>query len=439
MEKRILTVGSPNIGGCTRVEWARMQDVNPTDFDVVVLDCTSLVDIEDGLHFRDEKERDTERARFRGFADRLARLLSSDGTVLIICPRDRVAKWTYVHSEGEQPRDDIFDYIGWFPFRIQTEKISGNVLTVKDNAWDIYFSQIARWDFCFNIDGKSLLANNQWTRLIPATPYARADIRPLAVTRADEQIGADIRIMFGKTEREAGRMRGRALLLPPPTSGDIQNAILNALNAIGVRVELEPPEWAQSIKIPGLEELASEIKQINVQVENLHQQLETLEKKSNELGRWRGLLFQTGYELQDICEEAFQALGAETKASDVSDEFIVIFDDKEMLVEIKGVAKSASKAHVAQLVIDASKREEDEFHRLALVVNAWRNEPVEQRGSHARPWFPENVIGFAAPGNVALISTLELLRALEGHWSTNVGSDILEKMFHTIGVFTVAA
>lgn len=113
-------------------------------------------------------------------------------------------------------------------------------------------------------------------------------------------------------------------------------------------------------------------------------------------------------------------------------------DSKEMLVEIKGVGKSATKGHLGQLLTDAEQRPQ-KFDKLALIVNAWKELPLEERGTNDKPWYPDNVIRMAEAAEVVLVSTQELLEALREHWASGHGLEIVRKMLATIGRFELKA
>ena len=198
----------------------------------------------------------------------------------------------------------------------------------------------------------------------------------------------------------------------------------------------EAPAWAENIAVTGLEDVEKDIVVAQQQIRDLETTLKELQEDRGDKVRWRGLLYETGLPLQDLCENAFRELGAETRPSDVSDEFIVVVDGEEILVEVKGVGKSASKAHLGQLVVDADQRgEEGRFSRVALVVNAWKDLPPDQRGTNDKPWFPGNIDEMAKPAGAVLIGTDVLLEALRRHWEVGNGMDIVRRMKATVGRF----
>ncbi len=132
------------------------------------------------------------------------------------------------------------------------------------------------------------------------------------------------------------------------------------------------PDWVNTIDLPGLEEWEEEVAGARTAIERMQTKLKDSEDRLQDVTRWRALVYETGRNFQDLCDEAFKELGGGARRSDVSDEFTVVLDDVERLVEAKGVGKSAAKSHVAQLVLDAELRDGDGLDQLALMVKTWR-------------------------------------------------------------------
>lgn len=272
---------------------------------------------------------------------------------------------------------------------------------------------------------------------MPGYQVVDAQVLAIAENRADEPMGARVDLRF----ESAGSVvqQGSINLVPVPNPGDEEEAInLWLEDTYGLTFSTTTPDWANDIAIPGLENIETELTEVQKKIKDLESAQEaSLKVKENKV-QWRALVYETGGALQTLCEKAFQELGAETRPSDVSDEFIVIVDQKEMLIEVKGVGKSASKAHLGQVVVDADQRgEDDRFARVALVVNAWKGLPLPERDTKDRPWFPANVDEMARPAGVVLIRTDVLLEALRRHWSNDDGLDTMRKMMLATGIFAL--
>ena len=233
--------------------------------------------------------------------------------------------------------------------------------------------------------------------------------------------------------------QGSICIVPVPLDGDEEGAIRCWLEDTFDSVfSTPPPAWADDIAIPGLERIEARLGEVQKTIEGLESTRDKFLKEKETKIHWRGLVYETGGALQTLCEKAFQELGAETRPSDVSDEFIVIVDQNEMLVEVKGVGKSASKGHLGQVVVDSDQRgEENRFDRVALVVNAWKDLPLIERDTNDHPWVPVNIDEMARPAGVVLIRTDVLLEALRRHWCNNDGLDTLRSMMLGTGIFAL--
>ena len=81
--------------------------------------------------------------------------------------------------------------------------------------------------------------------------------------------------------------------------------------------------------------------------------------------------------------------------------------------------------------------EDDQFARVALVVNAWKGLPLPERDTKDHPWVPANGDEMARPAGVVLIRTDVLLEALRRHWSNDDGLDTMRKMMLATGIFAL--
>lgn len=425
----VLFIGIPSIGGIRSLTWSDIREANPADFDVLVVDCASLhnfVDIE-MMPGNDFQKLLTDLAQL---SSRVAKLVASDGTAVFICQNRR-----------RLSRLPGFDCLSWLPIHFDVVPQKGNTLVVLDERWGRYLSKMRGWDFVFDIErsapNSGVIVKNRWKGVLPGAFVHDASILPIALNRADEMVAVEARINFGLDAIGELRPSGSLILVPAPKVGPVEDAIKLWLeDALEIRFSTEAPSWAQDVPIPGLEDIETEIEEARQQIANTENALKALLEAESNKARWRGLVYETGTALQALCEEAFQALGAKTEPSDVSDEFTVIVEGDEILVEVKGVGKSATKGHLGQVLTDAEQREEGRtFAKIALVVNAWKAYPLAERGTSEKPWFPANLEDMAKSANVVLISTADLLEALRRHWASGDGMNLLRRMKETMGRF----
>ena len=404
---RILFLGSPGPKPSTTVYWDSAQDCNPADFEGAIIDCVSLYHWAESLI---DEEGGNSRVinLLNRLREHLSKLVSTGGTVVAIL--------------GQEHRAAGADVLNCLPVNCSTMPDKGSTVENVDQRWKRYFSHVSSWDYYFRSQGIKVLES-----YIPAQSTS---INPIAINRANQYLG----LQFHCTSPSE---IGDLFIVPAPNNLDIGSAIETILvDVFGVAVTPEPPEWANNVFIPGLEEIDVRLQDCQRKIENKQLEIESLLVEQSGKAKWRGLLYDTGYSLENLCEDAFKELGATTKPSDVSDEFIIIIDEQEILVEVKGVGKSAAKSHVGQILADSGKRpDENGFAGNLLIVNAWRNEPLGSRGAAGKPWFPSDVVKTAQASGVALLGTDTLLDLLRSHWETSDGLDAVRKLLSTSGVY----
>ncbi len=415
---RILIISDSDIRGTTLADWRDMGTLNPADFDLAILEMTSLVFaaqgalaspvVNDWPRFFDQLNR---------VRERLIRLLASGGTVVALLPTGRVA------NAGSS----YFDVGHVLPFEVTSDFASGTTLNFDNAGWAKYFARVAPWEFSLRVE-ETAPFNGRLPTWLGALSLTNADgmwadVTALATNRAGEMLGLAVEF------HDPTRTIGPLFVVPNPADGDTKAAIELILEEVlGVVVALPAPDWAESVQLTGLVKIDDCIDLLNQQARQVEADIASLRVEREKLTRWLGLIYETGQPLQDLCEEAYMMLGATTRPSEVSDEFVVIHDGAEMLIEVKGVGKSASKAHVGQLLVDSTKHD-PEFDRIGLVVNAWRDLPLEERDTSSKSWFPQNVVEQAMPAGMLLVRTDTLLEATIRVVNGADGQQILDKMF----------
>ena len=145
-------------------------------------------------------------------------------------------------------------------------------------------------------------------------------------------------------------------------------------------------------------------------INSLESDKQNLQANLNELHEIRKLLYATGKELEDVLSECLENLGGSVEpASYGEEEYVLIFDNQEHLIEVKGVQKSVSLTHLRQLNDYLAHYEEDTGNSCKGILfgNAWRITPPEDRGSGDRIEFPDNVIRRSEKWEIALWSSVQ--------------------------------
>ncbi len=169
-----------------------------------------------------------------------------------------------------------------------------------------------------------------------------------------------------------------------------------------------PPGWVDTVSVPHVTEVEEEIQKREKQIDSLYDEIGQLNDERNVLNSVLKLLYASGHDLEEIVQFCFEELGAKvTPAKYGQEEYVLQYEGKEYLVEVKGISKSVSLTHLRQLNDYILKYEEDtgQACRGILFGNAWRTIPPHERNTTDKPEFPDNVVKRAEEYNVALISS----------------------------------
>lgn len=198
---------------------------------------------------------------------------------------------------------------------------------------------------------------------------------------------------------------------------------LNARLTSSDDADYQLPKWIDTITI--LDEF-DRINNRNATAQQIKRLQECLTEQDNAVHAvqtYKRLLTDTGKTLEKIVikvlsELGFTILETETNRSDVTAKY----GDINIVIEIKGVNKSASEKHSAQLEKWAATFFETNGHtpKPILIVNAYRNIPLQER---IDPVFVPQMIEYAESRKHALI-VCEMSKA------ERVSAEILSKCFN---------
>ncbi len=208
--------------------------------------------------------------------------------------------------------------------------------------------------------------------------------------------------------------KGNIVLLPSLVYSNDNTAFLDALFALDDKLsnnsdEYILPEWTESFFI--LDE-KNQIEMINKK----NQQLELLKKNIAEdmnalsnLKAYKGLLCSSGKHLESLVKKLLVELGFSLLETEENrDDIIACYKSRELVVEIKGVKKSAAEKHTAQLEKWASLFYEKNGRepKAMLIVNGYSEIPVFSRGEDI---FPNQMLDYCIKKGICLVSTIQLL------------------------------
>ena len=196
------------------------------------------------------------------------------------------------------------------------------------------------------------------------------------------------------------------------------------------------PEWIDNYNI--LTE-TDDIKQLNNLENEKNELLKQIEKQKeclNLLKKYKGLFTSSGKQLENIVKEIFEKIGFQVFPSEPNrTDVIAKYNDTDVVMEIKGLTKSAAEKNAAQLEkwVSMFIEKEERTPKPLLIVNAFCDTPLEQRTEDV---FPNQMLSYSTSRNHCLISTTQLLCLfIEGSQDPECKEDRIKELLTTVGVY----
>lgn len=198
----------------------------------------------------------------------------------------------------------------------------------------------------------------------------------------------------------------------------------------------EFPDWIDDYNILTESNDIKELSNLKNEKAELQKRIDKKEERLGILKKYKGLFTSTGKQLENIAKEIFEKMGfqifpAETNRTDV----IAKYNNTDVVMEIKGLTKSATEAYATQLEKWAMifKEQEGRAPKPLLIVNAFRELPLEQR---IEKDFPEQMLEFSISRKHCLISTIQLLCLfIEVSQNPECKEDRIKELLTTVGVY----
>ena len=322
---------------------------------------------------------------------------------------------------GGEARSYLVGTNDWCPISIETVLEKGEIKHVKVDPYSDYFRDFKGWEYYFvpdslQIDELERYYSQKWKVILNHNVIATNNVdRPIAIEFcpsfhrwAHDEEGEE-RGWYSMSEKYGGILT----LLPTIDRYNTEPLIEILLQRGKEFEETPPPSWVNTITVPGEASLKNEIDTQKRQLEAIVSKIRELESSLVQVQRYKGLLYETGLTLQELAKSALGKLGAKTKPSVVTDEFIIEVNGKEALIEVKGNTKSITKDDVAQLVTDLMDHLKTTGQEIdgILIGNGWRLLPLEKRDMKDKPIFSKDAIRVAQNHSIGLISTTQLFKA----------------------------
>lgn len=424
--RRILVLGSASHSRAVDAyEWGRWPAaLNATDYDTVILNCVPLAD---------GRWPDAPRDPGLPPTDQLLQLLFTSGKELVVIGEPRLIEYdTYVSfDQSTVPMKMSHDLTAWLPQTPLFTHAQGTVVVPQTRDFEFYFQQVKSWSFYAEevIQTRPLGPQFFVTVGWPSANAVTTTVEPIATNRVGRAIAVSLEFnLFHSKHAQAGVIKpgsaSSALLtahhsplywLPRATElTDIEAVDLLLAERYGVRRTTNMPQWVNGYRLPGQQKALATAVSLDSEIKKTQAQLAAAEKTLMEETRFHGLLYETGEVLEDVVRDALAELGASVhppgeKGKD--DGLVIDPAGCKGTLEIKGLTKSAGRAHVRQAHDWAANAlaETNEDHKALLMVNAFRGGPVEDRAQV----FPKDCVNLAGRFRVAMLTTTALFQAIK--------------------------
>lgn len=422
-ERRYLVIGSSGYHGVDSLEWGAGAIPNIVDYDTVVVDVRSL---------DDERLKDVSHDFLVDIRTQLVRLLHSSGEIIVLTDFIHID-----HRPDSYPeRIDNYD---WCPIKIGISNESGKTIVKKESRFEHYLKHLKDWPYYLYIPSSGL--HRELTNYYGSTHNTqyKVPLSPFLVNRYDKVLAGSFRIVVRQDTAESDVVTGEVVLLPLIQNFDPKQAVALVLeDLVGSTVRDEDPDWVDAISVPGVEKIQEDIRQYRKSIAETFNEIEHLDTQRRALEEYKRLLFATGADLEKSLAKALVTLGGEiTPAKYGEEEYILNFNGVEYLIEVKGVSKSITLAHLRQLNDYLLKYEEETAKpcKGILLGNAWRADPPDQRGTNEKTEFPDNVVKRATQWQIALISSTAFFSAFCAFLNNeSLGTIILQQIVSAEGI-----
>lgn len=215
-----------------------------------------------------------------------------------------------------------------------------------------------------------------------------------------------------------------------PWAGDLLLAWVESLIS---EPDSSLPVWTADFQFSSEVDRSNALREVEERLAQVQQQLDRLKAEQAQDERWKALIAGTGTSLERRVHDALEALGFELEEGDPGrTDLRGHFDGQRVVVEVKGVTKSAAERNAAQLEKWVSEElAEDRSAKGILVVNTWRDLPVSAR---KQADFPDQMLQYSEQRGHCLVTGLQLLSmvrtALEDPDKT---TELAELILSTIG------
>ena len=329
-----------------------------------------------------------------------ALLLENGGTIISLLTPSSTISSEYYYNRTKKIR--IVSNYDWVPLRekynsffYNIAKGKGTELTIKnDSEFSPYLKmQETNWEAQFNTTMNLELDSHLFDKY-QFNDHITPTEKVLAINKANRVVGIQFLVE-----------KGKLIFLPTSTHENYADIIIDCVNKVTKKQVRDPPSWISDYKYPEEEKLRKSMDELGTQLQDLSKKFQKIKKNYEEKSSIKKLLYEQGYELEDVVKDVFEEIGFTMTKKDDKDWFAKS-GDKEAIVEVTGHEKDIDIKKLRQLINYHLEEEKTtgKFKHAIMVGNHFINEDPRKRKNA----YTEKAIQQAAILSITLINTVDL-------------------------------
>jgi hypothetical protein len=238
--------------------------------------------------------------------------------------------------------------------------------------------------------------------------------------------------------------KGKIIFIPSPNPNDTEKISIYFDSLLNLTEELQKkpeyfilPDWSKIYSLPNEHKQKNILLSLEEELQKITEEVIRNKNIIDDIEKNKILFTGSGYALEEQAKKVFEELGfTATKGEIGRDDFILQYNDKIAVVEVKGTRKSAAESHARQLEQWVSQyylQNNGAKAKGILVANAFNDILLSERKEAP---FPDQMLSFSQKREHCLITGLQLLGLyLDCKEDNDKRQKMIELIFDTNGIF----
>jgi hypothetical protein len=216
---------------------------------------------------------------------------------------------------------------------------------------------------------------------------------------------------------------------------EVSSSILNWIVQLKGGKAAEQPVWLDRYRFSEDVDRSDRIRELDATLARVADEIETLKAAQAAADQWKLLFTASGNALEEQAKKALEVIGFSVQSGPPGRTDLKLeWDGRQAVAEVKGVGKSATEGNAAQLEkwISEERISGVQNPKGILIVNGWRNMPLEDRNQET---FPHQMRKFCEQREHCLLTGLQLLAmARTVEQDPGRSPEIARSIMETVGV-----